>query len=75
MRQAVLAHNGEALTERRAFQNLPAHEGDAIIEFLKTLQVLPPGTKDLVVDEEFRARPWPPAWATEKPDQRAEARQ
>jgi hypothetical protein len=31
-----------------------------VIEFLKTLQVLPPGTKDRIVDENYRARTWPP---------------
>ena len=45
MRQAVLAHHGEALAERRAFEQLPPDEQDALIEFLKTLQVLPPGTR------------------------------
>jgi hypothetical protein len=33
---------------------------DAIIEFLKTLQVLPPGTHSLVVDESGRPKTWPP---------------
>ncbi len=28
---------------------------------VKTLQVLPPGTKDRIVDENFQAREWPPA--------------
>ena len=60
MRQAVLAHDGEALVERRSFQALPADEQDALIEFLKTLQVLPPGTKSLVVDERLQPREWPP---------------
>jgi len=60
LRQAVLAHAGEALDSRRAFQSLPAVEQDAVIEFLKTLQVLPPGTKDRIVDETFRPRTWPP---------------
>ncbi len=60
MRRAVLAHSGEALESRQAFQKLPAGEQDALIEFLKTLQVLPPGTKDLIVDENFRPRTWPP---------------
>jgi hypothetical protein len=63
MRQAVLAHNGEALPERRAFEHLSVDEQNALIEFLKTLQVLPPGTPHLIVDERFEARPWPPAWA------------
>ena len=53
MRQAVLAHGGEALEQREAFRQLSAPDQDALIEFLKTLQVLPPGTKDLVVDEHY----------------------
>ena len=31
-----------------------------MIEFLKTLQVLPPGTKALVVDEHYQPKAWPP---------------
>ena len=61
LRQSVLAHSGEAKQSRLAFQALTAHEQDAVIEFLKTLQVLPPGTKVRIVDESFRARSWPPA--------------
>jgi hypothetical protein len=60
MRAALLAHSGEALESRRAFQQLSKYEQDSLIEFLKTLQVLPPGTKDLVVDEQFHAKVWPP---------------
>lgn len=60
MRSATLAHAGEALESRKAFQALPKAEADDLIEFLKTLQVLPPGTKDLIVDEKFQARAWPP---------------
>jgi hypothetical protein len=63
LRQAVLAHHGEALDERRAFQQLPAAEQNALIEFLKSLQVLPPGTRHVIVDERFQPKPWPPAWA------------
>jgi hypothetical protein len=59
LRRSVLAHAGEALGSRQAFQQLPKYEQDCVIEFLKTLQVLPPGTKDRVVDETFHARPWP----------------
>jgi hypothetical protein len=62
LRQSVLAHHGEALAERRAFEALPAAEQNGIIEFLKTLQVLPPGTKHLIVNERGEARRWPPAW-------------
>lgn len=61
LRQSVLAHHGEALQERQAFQALPEYEQNSLIEFLKTLQVLPPGTKHLVVDEKFQPREWPPS--------------
>ena len=61
MRRAILAHAGEAIESRKAFEALTKLEKDSVIEFLKTLQVLPPGTKDLIVDENFHAREWPPA--------------
>jgi cytochrome c peroxidase len=64
MRKAVLAHSGEAKQARVAFQALPAAEQDDLIEFLKTLQILPPGTRERIVDENFRPRSWPPS-ATE----------
>jgi hypothetical protein len=35
---------------------LPKVEQDALIEFLKSLQVLPPGTSALVVDELYRPK-------------------
>jgi hypothetical protein len=60
LRQAILAHAGEALASRQAFQALPPYEQDALVEFLKTLQVLPPGTQSLIVDENGRRKIWPP---------------
>jgi cytochrome c peroxidase len=52
MREAItLGHNGEARASRLAFQALTPLQKDEIIEFLKSLQVLPPGTPCLVVDE------------------------
>lgn len=60
MRQAILAHGGEGAASRAAFRRLDADGQAAIIEFLKTLQVLPPGTVDRVVDERFRKKTWPP---------------
>lgn len=60
MRQATLAHAGEALAARQAFEKLSKYEQDSVIEFLKTLQVLPPGVTALVVDEKGRAKRWPP---------------
>lgn len=58
MRQAVLGHAGEALASRQAFQAAPKADQDAMIEFLKSLQVLPPGTRHLVVDEHFQPKRW-----------------
>lgn len=61
LRRSVLAHSGEAKESRLAFERLTEYERDSVIEFLKSLQVLPPGVKDRIVDERFQARPWPPA--------------
>lgn len=60
LRQAVLSHHGEALTQRQAFQAAAEYDQDSLIEFLKTLQVLPPTVGHLVVDERFQPRSWPP---------------
>jgi len=60
-REAVEAHNGEALAERQTFDALPPGQRDAIIEFLKSLQVLPPGSRSLVVDDHGHPKPWPPS--------------
>jgi hypothetical protein len=55
MREAItLGHNGEATATRVAFQALASSQQDDVIEFLKSLQVLPPGTPCLVVDEKNR---------------------
>lgn len=51
MREAVLAHSGEALASRQAFQGLTSDQSNAVIEFLKSLQVLPEGTQCLVIDQ------------------------
>ena len=63
LRAAVEAHAGEALDARQRFDRLPPEERNAVIEFLKTLQVLPPETRSLIVDEQFRPRVWPPTAA------------
>jgi len=60
LREAILAHYGEADAARAEFEALRDDERDAIIEFLKTLQVLPPGVKARIVDERFHPREWPP---------------
>ena len=41
MREAILAHSGEALSSRQRFEALPAHDRDCLIEYLKSLQVVP----------------------------------
>ena len=54
--QAVLAHSGEALEQRRAFEKLSKNDQEAVLAFLQSLQVLPPGTTALVVDEHYRPK-------------------
>jgi CxxC motif-containing protein (DUF1111 family) len=63
MRQAIEAHAGEAQDAKDGWDSLSDDERNAIIEFLKTLQVLPAGTESLVVDQDGNPRSWPPAWA------------
>jgi hypothetical protein len=60
-REAVEAHSGDALAERQAFDALPPDERDSLIEFLKSLQVLPTNAKSLAVDENGKAKHWPPS--------------
>ena len=60
LRESVKAHDGEAKATQLAFEALGQYEQDCVIEFLKTLQVLPPGTRALVVDENGRPKHWPP---------------
>jgi hypothetical protein len=63
MREAItLGHNGEATATRMAFQALPSSQQDDVIEFLKSLQVLPPGTPCLVVDERNHCLDGKPRW-------------
>lgn len=59
-REAVEAHNGEALVERQTSDALTPEQRDSLIEFLKSLQVLPPDSHSFVVDERGHPRPWPP---------------
>jgi hypothetical protein len=60
-REAVEAHNGEALSQRLAFDALSPRQQNDVIEFLKSLQVLPLGAKSLVVDEHGNPKEWPPS--------------
>jgi len=47
--EAILAHGGEAQEMRDAFADLPEDDQAAVVEFLKTLQILPEGSADLVI--------------------------
>lgn len=49
--EAIAAHGGAARYSRDGFMSLPSSEQDELIEFLKSLQILPAGTESLVVDE------------------------
>jgi len=60
LRQAILAHAGEANMSAQAFRALAAADQAAVIEFLKTLQALPADAEALVVDEDGHAKSWPP---------------
>jgi cytochrome c peroxidase len=51
MREAVLAHAGEAKASRLLFEALSDYDRNSIIEFLKSLQILPPGTPSLCVTD------------------------
>jgi hypothetical protein len=46
LREATLAHDGDALDSRMTFEALGTDEQNRLIEFLKSLQVAPPGTGD-----------------------------
>lgn len=60
MREAVESHKGEALASRQAWDAATPAERDFVIEFLKTLQMLPEGTAATVVDEDLQPVVWPP---------------
>jgi hypothetical protein len=53
----IAVPRGEAAQARAWFNALSAYEQDALSEFLKTLQVLPPGTRALIVDEDHGPHP------------------
>ena len=66
LREAVEAHAGEAHGSREAFRNLTAIQQAQVIEFLKSLQVLPAEFREELADENGAPkRNWPPPsfWA------------
>jgi hypothetical protein len=66
LRSAILNHFGEADHQRQRFEALPSCGRDALVEFLKSLQVGPAGSAALTVDENRAPRPWPPADRTRR---------
>jgi hypothetical protein len=61
MRDAIVNHHhGEAQDEHDAFMALSDYDQGSILEYLKTLRVLPEGAPSLIIDEQGRPRPWPP---------------
>ncbi|MBD8526706.1 di-heme oxidoredictase family protein [Pseudomarimonas arenosa] len=48
--EAIDAHGGEARYSRDAYFAMPQQAQDDIIDFLNSLQMLPPGTSTLVID-------------------------
>jgi len=52
--EAILHHAGEARPQRERFAALREEEQAAIVEFLKTLQVLPPGAPPVLTESELR---------------------
>ena len=59
LREAILAHAGEALQSRQAFEASSDDDRNSVIEFLRSLQVLPQGVESSVVDEYGSPRSWP----------------
>jgi hypothetical protein len=60
MREAVLAHAGEAAATTAAFRAAFKYDQDSLIEFLKSLQVLPPTARSLCVDQNGKDIQCPP---------------
>jgi len=58
MREAIEAHDGEAAASAADYRALAPEDQDALVEFLKTLQVLAPDAKSDVVDERGNPRTW-----------------
>lgn len=52
MTEAIWFHGGEARASRDAFFALPQADRDAVIEFLRSLQVLPPGSPPVIPGQE-----------------------
>ncbi len=56
MREVLLYRSAEAFASRQPFEALSPYDRDCIIEFVKTLQVLPSQATSLVIDENGRPK-------------------
>lgn len=52
MTEAIYFHGGEARSVRNAFFALPKDDQAAVVEFLKSLQILPDGSAPVMLEEE-----------------------
>lgn len=59
LEQAILGHGGEASNVRSAYQALTEIERQSVIEFLKSLRILPPDAPSLTIDEKGKKVKWP----------------
>ncbi len=48
--EAILLHGGEALDQRMAYERLSPEDQAAVVEFIKTLQILPEDAPGVVID-------------------------
>ena len=48
--EAILLHGGEAEAQRAAFAAMPVEDQAAVVEFIKTLQILPEDAGQVVID-------------------------
>jgi hypothetical protein len=67
LREAIENHFGEADDSRTAFEALGDDDQACIIEFLKSLQVLPEDAKARIVDERGHPKVWPPRPSLHRP--------
>ncbi len=58
LREAIEAHGGEASTVRSNWHGLAEADRASLVEFLKSLRILPEGAKSLVIDAKGKKAKW-----------------
>ncbi|MCH9655669.1 MAG: hypothetical protein K0U86_19165 [Planctomycetes bacterium] len=58
IQEAISHHGGEATKSRRAFESLKKSDQRAIIEFLRSLQILKEGSPAVIIKEKERRLPY-----------------